>query len=59
LRTGLVAITAIYLLRGLVFVPMNLWRPTHSDSFAIWSSAIVLVYCVGTVRAWPHLAPGT
>ncbi|MBL8650544.1 MAG: hypothetical protein JNL35_09110 [Sphingopyxis sp.] len=62
LRTGLVAITAIYLLRGLAFVPMNLWRPAHSDSFAVWSSAIVLaygiVYAVGTCRAWPHLAPG-
>lgn len=62
LRTGLVAITAVYLLRGLVFVPLNLWRPTHSDGFAMWSSAIVLVYGivygVGTLRAWPHLAPG-
>lgn len=60
LRTGLVAITAIYLLRGLVFVPLNLWRPTHSDAFAIWSSAIVLaygaVYAVGTVKAWRFLA---
>ncbi|WP_077145821.1 hypothetical protein [Sphingopyxis sp. KK2] len=60
LRTGLVAITAIYLLRGLIFVPLNLWRPTHSDAFAIWSSAIVLVYgavyAIGTVKAWRFLA---
>jgi hypothetical protein len=60
LRAGLVAITAIYLLRGLVFVPLNLWRPQHTDSFAIWSSLIVLVYgaiyAVGTVKAWRFLA---
>ena len=61
LRTGLVAITAIYLLRGLIFVPLHLWRPQHSDAFAIWSSLIVLaygaVYAVGTCKAWRHLAP--
>ncbi len=63
LRTGLIAITAVYLLRGLVFMPLHFWRPQHSDSFAIWSSAIVLiygiVYCIGTVRAWPYFGPGT
>lgn len=61
LRTGLIAITAIYLLRGLIFVPLTMWRPTYSLSFAIWSSAIVLVfglaYAVGTAKAWQHLAP--
>jgi hypothetical protein len=61
LRTGLVAITAVYLLRGLLFVPFNLWQPQNSDSFAIWSSLIVsvygVVYAVGTFKAWRHLAP--
>jgi len=61
LRTGLIVITAIYLLRGLFFVPLHFWRPQHSDSFAIWSSLIVFaygaVYVVGTFRAWRHLAP--
>ena len=61
LRTGLIVITAIYLLRGLFFMPLHFWRPQHSDSFAIWSSLIVLVYgavyAVGTFRAWRHLAP--
>ncbi|MBA4761709.1 hypothetical protein [Sphingomonas sp.] len=61
LRTALVAITAIYLLRALAFVPLHFWRPQHSDTFAIWSSAIVLVYgvvhLVGMLRAWRHLAP--
>jgi hypothetical protein len=61
LRTGLVVITAIYLLRGLLFMPLHLWRPQHSDGFAIWSSLIVffygVVYAVGTFKAWRHLAP--
>lgn len=59
LRTGLVVITTIYLLRALMFVPLHLWRPQHSDAFAIWSSAIVLVYgavyAVGTCKAWRFL----
>lgn len=61
LRTGLIVITAIYLLRGLFFVPLHFWRPQHNDSFAIWSSLIVFVYgavyAVGTFRAWRYLAP--
>lgn len=60
LGTGLVTITAIYLLRALLFVPLHLWRPQHTDSFAIWSSLIVLlygtVYAIGTVKAWRYLA---
>jgi hypothetical protein len=61
LRTALVAITAIYLLRALAFVPLHFWRPQHSDAFAIWSSAIVLAYgvvhLIGVLRAWRHLSP--
>ncbi len=60
LRTGLVAIATVYLLRGLMFVPFNMWRPQYSNSFALWSSAIVLIYglayAVGTWRAWSALA---
>lgn len=59
LRTGLVVISAIFLLRAFAFVPLHLWRPQHSDSFAVWSSLIVLVYglayAIGTWRAWPAL----
>jgi hypothetical protein len=55
LRAGLAAITAVYLVRGLVIVPMLLTG--RADSFWIWSSAIVLVYgvvhAIGTWRAWP------
>ncbi|WP_282946342.1 MULTISPECIES: hypothetical protein [unclassified Sphingopyxis] len=61
LRPGLVVITAIYLLRGLLFVPVNLVRHSHSAEFALWSSAIVLVlgavHAAGTIKAWGYLAP--
>ena len=59
LRTGLVVISAIYMLRALALVPAYLIRPDLTDSFAIWSSLIVLVYglayAIGTWRAWPAL----
>jgi len=61
LRTGLIVISAIYLLRGLILIPLFLRRPELVDSFAIWSSLIVLAYglayAIGTWRAWPHLKP--
>jgi hypothetical protein len=58
IRTALVAISAIYLLRGLVLFPALLQQPR--DPFTIWSSLIVLVYgiayALGTRRAWPALS---
>lgn len=60
MRTALVAISTIYLLRGLVLVPILATRPERVDAFALWSSLIVLVYgilyAVGTRRAWPALS---
>lgn len=60
MRTALVAISAVYLLRGLVIVPALLQRPEARDPFTIWSSLIVLgygiAYAVGTWRAWPNLS---
>ncbi|HEX9954713.1 MAG TPA: hypothetical protein VGB48_05785 [Allosphingosinicella sp.] len=60
MRTALVIISAIYLLRGLAVIPLWLLRPGLVDAFAIWSSLIVLVYgiayAVGTWRAWPLLS---
>jgi hypothetical protein len=60
MRTALLAITGIYLLRGLVLGPMLVLRPDAVDAFAVWSSLIVLVYgiayAVGTWRAWPFLS---
>jgi len=60
LRTALVIITAIYLLRGMVlFVPSALRRPDLSTGFLVWSSLIVLamglIHAIGTWRAWSIL----
>lgn len=60
IRTALVAITAIYLLRGLVLFPALAMNGGRVDSFTLWSSLIVLVYgityAVGTFLAWPALS---
>jgi hypothetical protein len=60
LRLGLVAITAVYLLRGLIlFAPSLLRRPDLSASFILWSSVIVLaigaVHAIGLWRGWNEL----
>ncbi len=59
LRTGLIVIAAIYLLRGLAIIPI-LIEPLMRTSFNIWSSLIVLgygiAYAVGTWQAWPYLS---
>lgn len=60
MRAALLAISAIYILRGLVlFFPSALRRPDLSDGFLRWSSAIVLgfgvVHAVGIWRAWNNL----
>jgi hypothetical protein len=61
MRTALVAISAVYLLRGLVLAPALVKSGAGVDRFLLWSSLIVLaygiVYAVGTFRAWPALAP--
>jgi len=61
LRTALVAITLIYLARGLLIVPVVLIVPWPEGAFDFWSSLIVLVYgivhAVGLWRAWPTLKP--
>jgi len=59
LRLGLVTISAIYLVRALVFIPALAMRGLSIDAFAVWSSLIVLVYgaayAVGTWTAWDRL----
>ncbi|MDQ3124903.1 MAG: hypothetical protein M3Q74_04785 [Pseudomonadota bacterium] len=61
LRTGLVVISAIYLLRGLVLIPALVIHGSDIMPFLLWSSLIVLVYglayAIGTWTAWPGLAP--
>jgi len=60
MRTALVLISAIYLLRGLALVPLLVAGKDPLDGFALWSSLIVLVYgiayAVGTWKAWPRLS---
>lgn len=60
LRTGLVAISAVYLLRGLILFPMLIFAFEKVNAFAIWSSIIVLLYglfyAIGTWKAWPSLS---
>ena len=59
-RTALVAITAIYLARGLLIVPVAAQLSFEEAPGEYWSSAIVLLYgivhAVGTWRAWPQLS---
>ena len=63
LRTGLITIATIYLLRGLVLFPALVKAPYPRSDFDIWSSAIVLVYgltyAVGTWLAWERLSTPT
>jgi hypothetical protein len=59
LRPALCAITAVYLLRGLVVVPLFLLAPEKTTAFWVWSSAICLVFgivhLVGVSQAWARL----
>ena len=60
LRTALVLISAVYLLRGLVLIPALVLNAGGVAPFMLWSSLIVLVYgvcyAVGTWVAWPALS---
>lgn len=61
LRPVLIAITLVYLARGLVlFWPRLLRRPDLGSGFVLWSSLIVLaigvIYAIGVWKAWPLLA---
>jgi hypothetical protein len=60
MRTALVAISAIFLLRGLILFPALAANGGQVEAFLLWSSLIVLVYgiayAVGTFLAWPALA---
>lgn len=60
LRWVLGTVTAVYLARGLLFVPMQAHFPGNSPAFWYWSSGICavigLVHLVGLWQAWPRLA---
>ena len=60
MRTALVLISAVYLLRGLLLLPALVMNGGAVPPFMLWSSLIVLVYglayAIGTWRAWPELS---
>ena len=60
LKVGLVVISAIYLIRGLAFIPAYIVKPEIVDDFLIWSSLICLVYgfsyAIGTRQVWAKLS---
>ena len=60
MRTALVLISSVYLLRGLVLIPALIINRGSPEPFVLWSSLIVLVYglsyAVGTWIAWPALS---
>ncbi len=59
LRPALCAITAVYLLRGLVLVPVLVMPRGPSTTFFVWSSVICLVFAaahgVGLAQVWDRL----
>ena len=59
LRTGLIAISAIYLLRAAALPLVLVLMPDRASPFDFWSGAIVAVYgatyAIGTTLAWPLL----
>ena len=60
LKVGLVVISAVYLIRGLAFIPAYIVKPEIVDDFLIWSSLISLVYgfsyAIGTKQVWVKLS---
>lgn len=58
-RLALCAITGVYLLRGVAFVPLMAYFPGNSTTFWFWSSAICLVFglihLVGLRQVWSRL----
>lgn len=62
LRTVLSAITAVYILRGVAFVPVMAYFPGNSMTFWVVSSSICLllgiVHLVGLRQSWSRLSGG-
>lgn len=60
LRSALCAITAVYLLRGVVALPFVAQLPERSPAFWYWSSAICLVlgavHLIGLRQVWARLS---
>ena len=60
MRTALVAISVLLLVRGLAVPAMQLWRPDLSLTFIYTTAAICtvfgLIFAIGTWRVWPALS---
>ncbi|MBC7988793.1 MAG: hypothetical protein H7Y19_04325 [Luteimonas sp.] len=60
LRTGLVLVTAIYLIRGAAVLPLMTHVPGRSETFWWWSSAICftigLIHFIGLRQVWARLS---
>lgn len=60
LKTGLVVISGIYLVRGLALIPVYFLKPHAVDAFLVWSSLICMVFgfshVIGTKQAWGRLS---
>jgi len=58
-KAALVAITAIYLLRGLAILPLLLLAREQATPFLLWSSLICLgygiVHLIGVTQEWTQL----
>ena len=59
LKTALVAITAVYIVRGLGYAPLIVAKGGEITPFVVWSSLICLAYglvhLLGLVQCWPAL----
>jgi len=59
LKMALVAITAVYIVRGLAYAPLVLARGGRITPFVVWSSLICLAYglvhLLGLMQRWPAL----
>ncbi|MBN9694316.1 MAG: hypothetical protein J0L85_00800 [Zoogloea sp.] len=58
-KAALVAITAIYLVRGLAILPLLVFVNQRATPFLVWSSLICLgygiVHLIGVAQAWTRL----
>ena len=60
LRTALVLISLVYLLRAVALLPLMILRPEFANTFGVASSLVVLAYglaySIGTWKGWAALA---
>ena len=63
LKTGLIAIAVVLIVRGFIIIPIIMSGMAPGTPFNVWSSAICFalgsVYAVGIWQGWPHLGKRT